>query len=86
VTAGCGGGIPLVKNCKPSIGGFDTRAFFLSPLGADGNAGRAAVTSPRMNNVDVGLLKDTCLTERSELEFRAEASTCSTRRFSVYPR
>jgi outer membrane receptor protein involved in Fe transport len=74
VTAGCGGGIiPAGQKLQTPERWFDPCAFSLSPLGTYGNAGRAIITAPGLSNIDLSLIKNTSLTERFKLEFRAEA-------------
>ncbi len=52
---------------------FDTSAFQLpTQPGVLGNSARTVCCGPGINNLDFSLLKDTTLTERYRLEFRAE--------------
>ncbi|HEV2387873.1 MAG TPA: carboxypeptidase regulatory-like domain-containing protein [Candidatus Acidoferrales bacterium] len=51
---------------------FNTSAFVLNAPLAFGNAGRNIATGPGFRNVDFSVIKDTRLTERARLEFRAE--------------
>src|SRR5262249_25533538 len=52
---------------------FNVNAFQLQPLGQFGNAGRGVITGPGYASLDIGLAKFTPLSERINLEFRAEA-------------
>ncbi|HJP95551.1 MAG TPA: TonB-dependent receptor, partial [Pyrinomonadaceae bacterium] len=52
---------------------FNTAAFAFSPPGTFGNAGRNILTGPGFQNVNASLLKNTRLSERFNLQFRAEA-------------
>src|SRR5262249_40787757 len=51
---------------------FNTSAFQVAPLGTWGNCGRDIFVSRGTNNWDISLLKDTVLTEKTTLQFRAE--------------
>jgi hypothetical protein len=51
---------------------FDTSAFADPKTFRYGNAGRSLVEKPGINNWDASLLKDTTLTERVKMQFRAE--------------
>jgi hypothetical protein len=51
---------------------FNTSAFKLQPFGTFGNAGRGIIDGPGFQSVDLGVGKFTPLTERLNLEFRAE--------------
>jgi hypothetical protein len=63
----------------PNTGGhstsrwFNTAAFAFPPPGRFGNAGRNILEGPGYSNVNVSLVKNTALTERLNLQFRAEA-------------
>ncbi len=48
-------------------------AFAVQPFGRPGNLGRNTFTGPRYYDTNVSLLKNTKLTERFNLQFRAEA-------------
>jgi outer membrane receptor protein involved in Fe transport len=52
---------------------FDTAAFATPPYGQFGNAGRNILSGPGYQNINVSLIKDTLLTERATLQFRAES-------------
>ncbi|MGB2886056.1 MAG: carboxypeptidase regulatory-like domain-containing protein [Candidatus Acidiferrales bacterium] len=51
---------------------FNTALFSPSPVGQLGNADRRFLHGPGVNNWDMALLKDTKLTETTNLQFRAE--------------
>jgi hypothetical protein len=51
---------------------FDPNAFSLPTPGTYGNLGRATMTGPGMAAVDLSICKNTALTERTSLQFRAE--------------
>jgi len=51
---------------------FDVSKFTANKMGTFGNAGRYILRGPRFFNVDLGLLKGTKLTERVNLQIRAE--------------
>jgi Carboxypeptidase regulatory-like domain/TonB dependent receptor len=52
---------------------FNTAAFTFPPPGTFGNAGRNILDGPGFQNVNASLLKNTRITERVNLQFRAEA-------------
>lgn len=52
---------------------FDTSRFTVNAPGTFGTAGRNSLRGPRYFNTDLALLKDTRVTERTSLQFRAEA-------------
>ena len=51
---------------------FDPCAFSLPTAGVYGNLGRNTLIGPGVFNADLGLVKNTKLRERMNLEFRAE--------------
>jgi hypothetical protein len=51
---------------------FNTAAFALGPAGRYGNAARNVITAPGISNFDFSLFKNFRLTERHNLQFRAE--------------
>jgi hypothetical protein len=51
---------------------FNPSAFILPAFGTYGNLGRGVYTGPGLADVDLSLLKDTRITERTRLQFRAE--------------
>src|SRR5271170_1734303 len=71
-------GVPLVKtNPRNAISGvqgyyFNPSAFGPSALGTEGDARRRYFHGPGINNWDFALLKNTMITERFNLQFRAE--------------
>ena len=58
---------------------FDTSAFALQPFGAFGNSGRNILSGPGLANLDVSMTKNTRLSERVTLQFRAEAFNVANR-------
>ena len=52
---------------------FNTSAFAFPPRGSFGNAGRNILDGPGYHNVNVSLVKNTALSERFKMQFRAEA-------------
>jgi hypothetical protein len=52
---------------------FNTSAFAFPAPGTFGNAGRNILNGPGFQNVNVSLMKNTALSERFNLQFRAEA-------------
>jgi len=74
VTAGCGNGvIPAGQKLHTPNRWYDPCAFILPTAGTYGNLGRNTVSGPDFNYVSFSLVKNTALTERTKLEFRAEA-------------
>ena len=53
---------------------FDTTAFALPAIGADGSAPRSVVDGPGIRNVDLGVFRDIRLTSRMLVQFRMEAT------------
>jgi Carboxypeptidase regulatory-like domain len=51
---------------------FDPNAFSLPPAGTYGNLGRDTLRGPGLADVDMSLFKDTRISERTNVEFRAE--------------
>jgi len=51
---------------------FDTDALQLQPFGQFGNVGRNVIEAPGLSVVNFGLFKDNQITERFNLQFRAE--------------
>jgi carboxypeptidase family protein/TonB-dependent receptor-like protein len=51
---------------------FDTNRFTANTVGTFGNSGRNIIRGPNFFNTDMGLLKQTPITERVGLQFRAE--------------
>ena len=52
---------------------FNTEAYELQPFGTFGNASRGGIDGPGYFTVDLSIIKNTRLTERLSLQFRAEA-------------
>jgi Carboxypeptidase regulatory-like domain/TonB-dependent Receptor Plug Domain len=73
---------PDRPNLNPSFSGpvilgkpnqwFSPNAFVLPAPGTYGDLGRGTYTGPGLADVDLSLLKDTSISERANLEFRAE--------------
>jgi hypothetical protein len=51
---------------------FNPNAFVLPAAGTYGNLGRGVFRGPSLANLDISLIKDTRVTERASLQFRAE--------------
>ena len=51
---------------------FNTSVFGANAVGTFGNAGKNILEGPRLFNTDMGLIKNTKLSERATLQFRAE--------------
>ena len=51
---------------------FDTSRFVVNAPGTFGNSGRNILRGPGFFNTDLGVLKSTRITERTNLQFRAE--------------
>ena len=51
---------------------FDTSLFVPNAIGTFGNTGKNILRGPRFFNTDFGMLKNTRITERAALQFRAE--------------
>jgi len=66
------GGALHFKNPRSGQPYFNTSLFNLETLGQLGNSKRRFFGGPGINNWDMALLKNTKLTEKSNLEFRAE--------------
>jgi len=68
----------LIASCDPMAGAgrasrwFNPACFSLQPIGTLGNFGRDVLRVPGTVNLDLGISKDTALTERFKLQFRAE--------------
>ena len=56
---------------------FNTAAFAPQPLGTIGSTGRNALFGPHFRHVDLSLFKDFAVTERLNLQFRAESYNVS---------
>jgi hypothetical protein len=64
-------GDPRLQNRTPDRW-FNTAAFSLPPFGSFGSAGRNILDGPGYQNVNASLVKNTSLTERVNLQIRAE--------------
>jgi hypothetical protein len=53
---------------------FNTAAFALPAIGADGSAPRSVVDGPGVRNVDLGVFRDVRFGNRMSLQFRLEAT------------
>ncbi len=51
---------------------FNPNAFILPPAGTYGNLGRGVFTGPGLAEMDISLFKNTAISERTSLQFRAE--------------
>jgi len=51
---------------------FDTSLFVRNAIGTYGNSGRGILLGPRAFTTDLSLIKDTNITERAKVQFRAE--------------
>jgi len=51
---------------------FDPHAFVVPTAGTFGNLGRGTLSGPGLANVDLSLFKNTSITEKATLQFRAE--------------
>ncbi len=51
---------------------FNPNAFILPPAGTYGNLGRGVFTGPGLANLDLSLFKNTAVSEKVSLQFRAE--------------
>ena len=64
-------GDPEISNRSPERW-FNTGAFVIPPPGTFGNSGRNILDGPGYQSVNASLIKNTSLTERVNLQFRAE--------------
>ncbi len=71
-TAGCGNLVPGRKLGTPSLW-FDPCVFILPPAGTFGNLAKNAVIGPPLADFDFAMKKQFNLSERTNLQFRAEA-------------
>jgi hypothetical protein len=67
-----GGAVHILNPRSASLQYFDKSGFTLETVGQLGNSSRRFFHGPGVNNWDLALLKDTKLTERLNLQFRAE--------------
>ena len=56
-----------------NVVGYNASAFVLQPEGVFGNLGRNTLYSPAYTDIDLGLLKATKISERTNLQIRADA-------------
>lgn len=73
---------PDRPNLNPSFSGpvvtgnpnqwFNPNAFVLNPFGTYGNVGRGVYSGPGLADLDLSVMKNTSLSERINLQFRAE--------------
>ena len=61
-----------IRRTAGGVFGFDPSAFALQPAGIFGNLGRNTLTAPGIRTVDIGVSKNTRLTERSALNLRLD--------------
>ncbi|HEX5483668.1 MAG TPA: carboxypeptidase-like regulatory domain-containing protein [Terriglobia bacterium] len=63
---------------------FNPDAFVVPPNGTYGDVGRDTLIGPGVRNVDVSLMKDTTLSEKLRIQFRAEFfNICNTPNFNT---
>ncbi len=55
-----------------SVQWFNPQCYVLQPFGTNGNVGRDTVNGPGLLSLDFGILKDTRISERVNVQFRAE--------------
>jgi hypothetical protein len=72
ISPGCTNNGNLSRSNRTIERYFDTDCFSVTPLGTFGNSGRNILQTPGLNNWDIGVVKNTPLTERMRLEFRTE--------------
>ena len=63
---------PILSNWTPSTGYLNPLAFVQPAYGAFGDLGRDSIFGPGLSNVDFSITKNTRLTERLNLQLRAE--------------
>ena len=61
------------KNTSNGIVWFDQSAFTLQPVGVFGDLGRNTLTAPGFRDLDMGIAKNTKITENKVLQIRADA-------------
>jgi hypothetical protein len=66
-------GCKLYPDVQTRLNWFNPDCFIMQPLGTYGNAGRNNLLGPGSWILDLSALKDTRLTERLTMQFRAEA-------------
>lgn len=62
----------LQKLANGNVIGFEASAFALQPAGIFGNLGRNTLTAPGVRDVDLGVSKDTKITEHTILQLRLD--------------
>ena len=67
------GALFMNKNPRSGQPYFNPNYFTFEPLGQVGNAMRRYFSGPGINNFDLALLKDTKISESTQVQFRAEA-------------
>ena len=72
ISAGCADNGNLTRSNRNVERYFNTDCFSITPLGTFGTSGRNIVQTPGLNNWDIGVVKNTTITERTRLEFRTE--------------
>jgi hypothetical protein len=72
VVAGVSTYVPRSLNSAGNITYLNRAAWTTPAAGTFGNSRRNTVYGPKFNQLDLSLLKTTHITERHELEFRAE--------------
>jgi outer membrane receptor protein involved in Fe transport len=72
ISAGCADNGNLPRSDRNIERYFNADCFSVTPLGTFGNSGRNILQTPGLNNWDIGVVKNTPLTERMRLEFRTE--------------
>jgi hypothetical protein len=65
-------GCQLYPDNQTLLNWFNPNCFALQPVGTYGNAGRNTIIGPNLWDVDASLIKNTNVTERVILQFRAE--------------
>ena len=64
---------PVLSDGRDPIRYYDSSSFAVPPAAFFGNLGRATVIGPGVATVDFSLAKNTAITERTTVQFRAEA-------------
>ena len=67
------GFIPATSGSAAAISYIQNPSVFVNPGNAFGNLGRNVIIGPGFSNLDVALTKNTRITERFTLQFRADA-------------
>jgi len=61
-----------IRRTSSGVFGFDASSFALQPAGIFGNLGRNTLTAPGVRTVDLGVSKNTRISERSSLNLRLD--------------